>query len=87
MDLVVKAKAARVQVLVLPDSLILPQSPEAVFHASCIFVDRSPPSDRRRPAAVRPRSLFASSEEEPLYATPARVLVRYPPLSLILPLQ
>ncbi|KHJ81036.1 hypothetical protein OESDEN_19282 [Oesophagostomum dentatum] len=60
------------------------ENADMVFRASRIFVDRSPPQDRRQCAPsrsprgdkkTRPKSMFEQADE-PLYATPVRVTNR-----------
>ncbi|KAK6731302.1 hypothetical protein RB195_007648 [Necator americanus] len=60
------------------------ENADMLFRASRIFVDRSPPQDRRHCAPsrsprvekkIRPKSMFEQADE-PLYATPVRVTNR-----------
>uniref|UniRef100_A0A0K0CT79 Uncharacterized protein n=1 Tax=Angiostrongylus cantonensis TaxID=6313 RepID=A0A0K0CT79_ANGCA len=60
------------------------ENADVLFHASCVFVDRSPPQDRRQYGVARsplsdrknrPKSMFEQADE-PLYATPVRVTNR-----------
>ncbi|WKX88746.1 hypothetical protein Q1695_008402 [Nippostrongylus brasiliensis] len=60
------------------------ESADMVFRASRVFVDRSPPQDRRQRTTVRspradkrtrPKSMFEHTDE-PLYATPVRAMNR-----------
>lgn len=60
------------------------ENADVLFHASCVFVDRSPPQDRRQCGVARsplsdrknrPKSMFEQADE-PLYATPVRVTNR-----------
>ncbi|KAK6045258.1 hypothetical protein COOONC_17237 [Cooperia oncophora] len=62
------------------------ENADMVFRASRVFVDRSPPQDRRQSGIVqpspridkrnrRPKSMFEQADE-PLYATPVRAMNR-----------
>ncbi|KJH43738.1 hypothetical protein DICVIV_10226 [Dictyocaulus viviparus] len=58
------------------------ENADILFHASCVFVDRSPPQDRRQydimrsprsDKKIRPKSMLEQADE-PLYATPHKML-------------